>query len=359
MEYTVLYYPSFQPDVGWLRKILLLTDRVARVVPKDADTEDAVALLDLLKVVPEGLTNLAPNIHDISLDYLSMQRLSRAFAFIAANSRAQEEGFALTIHNGSISVDGNAFLHQSKVSDEIGSLLEEHGLVRKELNQLAQDFGLDHYLVVDERASNLLLSCIADRVARRHGLDAITDRPLDFGFNASDNLGLVSLPDNPEGMLLEAIASISIPSEILEMNSKSYKEIRDSYAELRAAFKVLVAELSALNRLGRISDLAILNDRVVAVAGDFVAECEKWHRSRYSRRFKSWTPLCVGGLLSVAAAFVNPIAAGAIAAGSFAIQAVEKHITQRDAVDSRGRVYQMLVGMRHDIIEKSPIKNLV
>ena len=75
MEYTVLYYPSFQPDIGWLRKILLLTDHVARIVPKDADTEDPTPLLDLLNVVPEGLTNLPPNPYDVSLDDLSTQRL--------------------------------------------------------------------------------------------------------------------------------------------------------------------------------------------------------------------------------------------------------------------------------------------
>jgi hypothetical protein len=360
-DYTVLYYPSFQPDPVWLRRILLVADHVARIVPTDVKLQDPKPIIDLLTVLPGSLVDLPPTPDDIKFDDIGLSRVDKAFRFIAANASMPRNRIELTIHDGgAVAVAGHMFLHRSKVAPEVGRLLQRHKLARKDINAVVRKAsGNAGYIVVDGRASHLVLSCIADRMARRNGLDAITDRPLDFGVNALDNLRITDGAENSEGALLASIASVSIPSEISTLDVRQYKAIRDSYSEVRAAFRPLIVELSSLNRLGKISDPAVLRKRIADLANDFATEYEVWRKTRFARAFKSWTPLCVGGLLSVATAFVQPIAAAAIATATFGLQVIEKCVTQSEAHNPKDRVYQMLVGLRRDIIKRSPIRRLL
>lgn len=360
-EYTVLYYPSFHPDPAWLRKVLLLADHVARIVPTEVALGDPAPISELLRVLPDALVNLAPTADDITLDDLSLSRVGKAFRLLSRNPIIPQDRTELTIHKGGgISVAGHMFLHRSKVAPEVGRLLAYHKLAQKDVNAMIRDApGSADYIVVDERASHLVLSCIADRMARRHGLDALTERPLDYSVNVLGNLGIVDWTDNPEGALLSSIAAISIPSDVTTVDVQRYKEVRDSYSEIRSAFQVLIAELSSLNRLGRITDSAVLRTKIAAIAADFDRECKAWEKTRWARTFKSWTPLCVGGVLSVAAALVSPLAAAGIVTGTFAIQVFEKSLAQSNIPNPRERVYQMLVGMRRDILKRSPLKKLL
>jgi hypothetical protein len=40
LQYRVLYYPDFSPDSVWLRRVLMLTDSVMRIVPSDVKPDD-------------------------------------------------------------------------------------------------------------------------------------------------------------------------------------------------------------------------------------------------------------------------------------------------------------------------------
>ena len=69
-KYRVLYYPDFSPPPEWLRRVLLLSDNVVRIVPSDVTPEDAEDLRRLQDVIPDCLTAIAPEDSDIAIEPL-------------------------------------------------------------------------------------------------------------------------------------------------------------------------------------------------------------------------------------------------------------------------------------------------
>ena len=76
------------------------------------------------------------------------------------------------------------------------AILEE--LRRNKLIEgLDKHMSVEGFLVVDENASNLILSGIAENTSRRMRLDAITDKPVPFALNSLNNLGVMrTAPSN-------------------------------------------------------------------------------------------------------------------------------------------------------------------
>jgi hypothetical protein len=59
-NYQVLYYPHFQPNVSWLKAMLLFVDGVVRIIPEDVDPKDSDALKTLINEIPGSLTSISP-----------------------------------------------------------------------------------------------------------------------------------------------------------------------------------------------------------------------------------------------------------------------------------------------------------
>jgi hypothetical protein len=259
---------------------------------------------------------------------------------------------------GSISIFGHVFLHSSKVSPAIHKELRRNKLIIKELETLP---GAEGFLVVDEDASDLILSGIAGNISRRTGFDAITDKPIPFALNALNNLGVAQAPaSNPvEGALLASLASILIPSEVATLRPSHYRNLRESFGSIRIAFKELTAELTRINRLNRIQDPQFLRDKVQVTAGEFFKEYRAFRRSRYARAFKKWVPMYVGGLLSMVMTVVAPPVALGIAGASFGIQIIQKGLEGPADQLGRERIFNMLAGIRKNIIRTSGIKEII
>jgi hypothetical protein len=249
----------------------------------------------------------------------------------------------------------DTFVHNSKLSRFIEQELKSNGLLIESLSDLAPE----KFMVVQQDASNAILAGLASRIALRLGLDAITDQPISFAVGA---LRGVAQPTSDsgvaEGALLAAIASIMIPASAGVIPIREYQEIRESYSGIRGAFAALTTELASQHRLGRVSDSTEFEARIKTVAHEFDQQYRDYRKSRYAQRFKNWTPLCVGGVLSVAGAFVSPHVAAAIAATSFVIQVIEENLRGND-VASEQRVFHMLAGLRRDVIKRSGIRELV
>ena len=357
--YSLLYYPGFHPNPIWLRRVLLLTDHLTRVVPTDVPTSDPEGLLALQEVVPECLRSISPVETDITIAYHEMPRLARAFAFLAASrGEASKRRVEISIsENGSISILGHVFLHHDKVSPKILEELRRNKLIIEGLDKYT---GFGGFLVVDENASNLILSGMAENISRRMGLDAVTDKPISFALNSLNSLGVMRTApsDGAQGLLLSSLASVLIPLEVATLSPRDYRNLRDAYSSIRTTFKELTSQLTQINRLNRIDDPKHLRDHVKATARDFFEEYRDFRKSRYARGFKKWVPLYVRGLLSIVAAVEPRIALG-VAGASLGIQIVQRKLDSSTDQPRREHVFHMLAGMRKDIIRLSGVKQIV
>lgn len=358
-SYNVLYYPGFHPDPKWSRRILLLADSLIRIVPTDVPTHDSSSLLALQDAVPGCLQSVSPLNSDTTFNDKDMPRLAKAFALLG-DSRGATARKRIEVHvsrTGTISVLGHTFLHNDKVSPIILDELRRNRLIIEGLDKYT-DFG--GFLVVDESASNLILSSIAANISQRMALDAITDKGIPFALNSLNNLHVARVPSGgAEGMLLSSLASVLIPLEAVTLDIRAYRELRDACSPIRIAFKELTAELTKINRLDHVTDPKYLRELVKAVATDFFKEYRRFRESRYARSFKKWVPLYIGGLLSMAAAAVEPRTAMEIAGVSLVIQVIQRKIDDSQNSLQRERVFNMLAGMRKDIIRRSEITQIV
>jgi hypothetical protein len=358
IKYRVLYYPDFSPSPEWLRRVLLLSDNVVRIVPSDVTPQDADDLLRLQDVIPDCLTAIAPEDSDIAIEPGDEPRLTRAFELLGKRSKKSARTIKVIISpDGSLSVAGHVFLHDSKLSKFVLQQLEANKLSIESLKGLSPS---ERFIPVRQEASNLILAGLASRIAGRLGIDAITDQPMPFAVSALLGVPPQRATDDgsAEGALLSAIANLMIPASVTRIPAKQYAAIRDSYAGVREAFKALTAELAVRHRLGRIDSPGEFAQRVEAVAQDFAREYREYRNSRYARRFKSWAPLCIGGVLSVPTAFVSPLSAAELATASFAFTLLQNYLGEVDRTSNQ-RVFHMLAGLRKDVIKRSGIRELV
>lgn len=225
---------------------------------------------------------------------------------------------------------------------------------------ILEGFGQGDFLAVDEGASHLILSAIAENIARRTGFDTVTDKPIPFALSALNGLGITADgATNAEGALLSSLATVLIPLGIGNLEPDKYRLLRESYAGIRGAFKELTAELARINRLERIDDRQTLKEQVEAATGEFVKQYQTFRSTRYARGFKSWAPLYVGGLLSVASALVAPHVAAGIAGASLGIQIIQKKLESPSGQPSRERIFTMLATLQKDIVKRSGVKQLI
>jgi hypothetical protein len=355
-DYKVLYYPDFAPDPTWLRKILLLSDGVVRIVPADVDPKDPDDLKRLQDEMQGCLSSVGPDENDVAIEHGDEPRLARMFALLGQKGKGEAAHIDITISSdGRLAIADHVFVHDSKLSSFVQEELQRNGL----LIESAGDLAPERFLVVREDASDIILAGLASKMASRLGLDVITDKPMPFAFGALRGVPGRSLNDGAaEGALLGSVAAIMIPAAVATIEPRQYREIRDSYAGIREAFKALTSEWAILHRLTRLTDASELAARAGLLAQDFDRQCREYRRSRHARAFRSWTPLCIGGVLSVAASVAAPLLAPGIAVASVGIQVVEKWLSgQADTADER--VFNMLSGLRRDIITHSGIREVV
>ncbi len=309
--------------------------------------------------IPGCLSEISPEKSDIAIELNNELRLAKAFAYLGRSYKPRRKRIitADISTDGSVSFPGHVFLHKTKASPAIQEELQRNGLMIREFEDLFDR----RLIVVNKAASDLILSGIAENISRRTGLDAITEKPMPFVLTSVNNLGVRRTPisGGAEGAVLASLTSILIPAEVGTLKVKDYRDLRNSYAPIREAFKELTADLARINRLDRIQDPKLLRDEVEETAREFVKEYQTFRKSRYARHIREWAPLYVAGLFGMIGTVVAPPVAFGIAGASMVIQLIQKGFKDPAAHRGRHRIFNMVAGLRKDIIRRSGIKAII
>jgi len=86
MNFSVLYYPKFEPPQKWLRSTLLFFDQIQRIIPIDARHVDSEPTQRLIDAMPAAFQIISPADDDKFFDDLNFTRLEKAFALIQDES---------------------------------------------------------------------------------------------------------------------------------------------------------------------------------------------------------------------------------------------------------------------------------
>jgi hypothetical protein len=355
-DYNVLYYPDFTPKALWLRRVLLLADSVTRIVPPDVKPNDSEDVLAVQEAVPGSLTSVAPEPRDTAIERGDEERYRRVFGAVAQQRRPDADEIRITVSGGGhLAIANHEFVHDAKLSDFVLNQLRVNNLMIDGLGDLAGD----HFVVVQRDASDVILAGLAAKIAARLGIDAITDKPLPFAATALSDIDIDAAAGSAEGALLTALARTSIPAAVAHLRPDEYAELRSSYAPIREAFKSLTRELAQVHRLDRMNDPSELAKRVEATANDFHQRFIAYRDGRDARAFKKWTPLFIATALAIPGPLASTPELRALigASAAFAVHAIRQQLTLK--AERHAHIFNMLTGLRSDLVEQSQISRLI
>jgi hypothetical protein len=349
---ALLYYPDFHPRLEWLRSILLVTDEVKRIVPADFATDDPEPLKEMIGEVEGCLGSVPPSEVEITPSWDELQRLERAFhevsKYPAVGSTAGEFTLVIGPH-GQWSFPGFTFMADRKISDAVRHALHRTGMIGTRQQRVYAEHLPANSTVVRLEACYLILSLVADHMARRQGFTTITDRPLDYTLNALNGLKVVAPTNLSEGLLTSAFATVLIPAEVVNLRLNDYRILRESYAGLRASVTRFVQQSNEWCRLDRIEDPHFLEQRLAEAASSLRVEFDHFRKTRFARSIAKWTPFSLGGLLTVVGAYqgLSQEWAWSMAGASFGFNLLDRICFR--AASAKEKVFSIATTLDYDI----------
>lgn len=352
---AALYHPHFEPSISWLRSALLMYDQVWSIVPAEAGYQPSVALKRHLEKLPDTFSPVAPQPIDIVSEYFVLTTLGKAFERIAKRPIARRLAATFSSSNDledSFDIEGIARVHGFKIAGVVLDKLRDHGLVYGDA-----DAGFFH---VNEEAAYLIVSFLAQRMAKRLPVRTITD--VDSAFILSTACDIVEAGDPSEstGLLAAAVVKFHIPAEIGKLPLADYIEIRKRYESLRQEFPLYLRDLGELIRIDdsrSADDLRVKIEDVVRTMDRNVARVK---RAQISQSFRRWVPIGLTGAVTMAAAYL-PLEASTrieLAGAATAIQILRGAI---DKAPMRGRLegpQSLLLSARADILRARRIQEM-
>src|ERR1039458_3891434 len=224
-KYGVLYYPNFEPNQRWLRSVLLFVDEVRRIIPASANHSDSPRARELADAIPGCLQTVSPIPDDTWFDDLNFVRLEKALEQIKGeNGDSPSKELSLIFdQTGHVRVKGNVWLSNAKLERRVRDLLMKHDLA-VDLSPILGSAPSGYSLSANREAADLIVSYVADRIAKRTGFDTMTDQPLAFMVHALDALGVSDLgrAREAEGALASAVAQVVVPAEVEHLSLNDY-----------------------------------------------------------------------------------------------------------------------------------------
>ena len=283
-----LYYPTVEPPIGWLRSAALFFDTVISFVPAESENAISKELWEFGEEtkawVPYSPTEGTALLVDIPTD-----KLDHAFEGIAAKKPERLNHFQIEIdREARISVKDHVFVHGSKLSDRVRERLKAYKLMLPE--ELPQSLINGDWWVVDEQASDLIVSYIADRLAATKGWTSITDHGDCYVFNALQRTDVGVNSTEAENQLASMLITELVPDVIELLPLEKYCELRKRHEPIREQLAIFVDEVVRKNRLNRIENTADLHEAVVECVRDLKKEVLNFRSSPFARTLGDGVP---------------------------------------------------------------------
>ena len=259
-------------------------------------------------------------------------------------------------------ITGDAWLSSAKLQERVRRLLMEYDLASEVRNPYTgRSAFVGDTFPANEEASNLIVSYVADRIAKRTGMDTITDLEIPHAVQSFDALNLSPQTVNreSEGLLIAAIATTAIPATVSSLTVHEFQELRQSYSDVRTPFNELISSLAAYAKLHRQQSAAAAEKRVELASAEYQRQMKAYRESHFARNIDKWTPVAIKSILAVlAVAAPDKDMRLALAAGGIGIDIMKEGIAARQSPPKNEKVFRMLCKMEQDI-NKMTIADLI
>lgn len=343
-----IYHPSFEPRISWLRAMLLFYDSVHSIIPQNAAYVPTPGIAQLCEKLPDVFTPLAPTDQDLECDWQQYHALTAVLRETPKGGKGKKSLQAkFDWPEGVPRLDlGNSVkVHNDKMADML-----VYDLIGMGLAQRTDD---SEWLQVDKRVADLILSMLADRMARKRPGVFFTssDREAAFAVAAMSDLNHSRLAAwNPEALLASAILTVEIPSNIADMPINRYIDIRNRYHENRDIFRLAMQELRNLYLEGSFHEPDAFRQQLENVVKDFSKKTQRLREQESRRRVIQWAPITIGGIVSIAAAAITtPIVAISAAGVGVVLQIFQTSHGQSIQGTNISRAQAMLVQLDSEL----------
>jgi hypothetical protein len=347
-----LYYPNIEPPMQWLMSAALFFDSVRSFVPTDSDELLSAELREFAEHT-QAWTPYRPTQDTAQLLDVSNQILDEVFRSIADGQKTQRELHITIDTSGRVQIPGHVFMHNSKLSGRVAERLQAHGLI------LPGEFAGDNWLTVNEKASDLVISYIADRLAALEGWTSITNNEGLYVFNA---VGSVGSPDvSAADQLARMMITDLVPDVIDRLSLKRYNELRQRYQPIRERLNQFIDETIKQDRLNRIGDMTELNAAIHDCTAELRKEIREFKKSSFGKEIRKWGPFALTGLIRLAKSIshINSELALALEGVSLTIGFIDKTGVLQDKSNNREEMVRLLAAARNDIIGSLDIKRFL
>jgi hypothetical protein len=349
-----LYYPEAEPSLAWLRTFALFYDSVGSIVPEDWHRQLSPDVSEFGARFPSVYQALPPLHEGRYLYNLPADLLASSLDVLGA--RPTKKFQVIIGPNGDTSIPGFVFMHRDKLPPDVTRLLHQRGLLLPEFD--------DRAMVVEGRASNLILAHIATDIAERTGWSTATDRDVEFYFTSLGRLRARRDDEVAQDRLASAIIQSEVPKDILGLSWSRYRVVREAYADLRRPFEELVSRLTRQSRISGITDPVLLKAALADVCKDFNNEVEKFTKTRFWRKVESTAPVALASLMAVTGTVLGVAAPQktfwrlALPLGSVAIHVYRAAVGSADGPAVDRRVYQLMADIKRDIVKPERLRSL-
>lgn len=242
VDVKTLYHPKFEPPEPWLRAMLLFYDTVHSIVPDGAGYQPSPWIAELNEHADEPFVPLVPTRKDLSYDWNGFHALTSVLDKLPREDGPKAFGQARFDTVGGVprlDLGNGVQVHHEKMGDVLINELEGRGLARRRADS--------DWVEMDRRVGDLVLSMLADRMARNRpgGIYTCSDRETSFAVAAASGLRRGE-QWRREATLASAILQAEIPGDIAEMPLVDYLDLRKRYEERRDVFRLAMRDLETL-----------------------------------------------------------------------------------------------------------------
>jgi len=302
----------------------LFFDRIDLIVPRGVNASHHARNIEIFDAIPESIGRQSQDVYEVNLSEQGWASFYNTLDFIAEKPKPP------SIKDGQIwlTLMHYSSTHVSKLlGHNILPELRDRGLIHDEILSTEQrDQGFHG---VDARASNLVLSLIADTLASSHGLRSITNNELGFALNSMNHLS-AGHGQNAIGCLASAIIATEVPRTLTRMSAEDYVELRKRFAALRLPVQRALRLLSEDNALHRIADHDALESRVTEIAADYHNGVKAVRASKRAKNIKEWCTISIGAIFRAIGMYPSVVAKGLGNMGLVSIQSFQKTAARDD-----------------------------